>query len=524
MHSFKNDYREDLNYENSLGSVVLHHFMNMLKTTDGIIPEIVLTNQGKLAKNTLITMLNSLSKESKIYEFIQANYKLPISVVTHNEINLEPQFKYSLPLNLKKIESKLSNFQLSESGLYIFKHSSGKFAIGSAINFQRRLRDHMSSINGHRIMQKLHSFTKNNGGLNELTWSPLIITPNFYKLFISLYPNYVFTKGEIQILIALTQFMPRVLEQCYILHYKPELNGNKKRTYNIIFSFTKWNPDLLLIKSVYGQDEVTNKYNIYRAIDENNIIVASSPSMNGLATILGISLAGLKYHLGRESYVYAKALALNVNILKLGEISKGNPKDHYRSKKLNRENLELKNISLSSLDLGYVYVFNLDKETIFIKKSTSPSIFKSINPNISANLDSKTIKSKSDNMATYINKELKYSSELGEFFLAKNPHYAINAKSPIIVVDIETNIATFLSSKRECARFLSDSFNKNIQLGTLSRNNWIDSGELIKGKFVLLSKPHFISLMPKSFDLNEKTIDLTKYNVNVINHKYNLSS
>ncbi len=40
--------------------------------------------------------------------------------------------------------------------------------------------------------------------------------------------------------------------------------------------------------------------------------------MNGLTNILGISLAGLKYHLGRESSVYAKALALNVNILKLG--------------------------------------------------------------------------------------------------------------------------------------------------------------------------------------------------------------
>jgi len=79
-------------------------------------------------------------------------------------------------------------------------------------------------------------------------------------------------------------------------------------------------------------------------------------------------------------------------------------------------------------------------------------------------------------------------------------------------------------SKRECARFLSVSFNKNIQLGTLSRNNWIDSVEVIKGKFVLLSKPQFLSLMPKSFDLIYKTIDLTKYNVNVINHKYNLSS
>jgi hypothetical protein len=77
----------------------------------------------------------------------------------------------------------------------------------------------MSSINGHRIMQKLHSFTQNNGDLNELTWSTLIITPNFYKLFIYLYPNYVFTNGDIQIFIALTQFIPRVLEQCYMLYF-----------------------------------------------------------------------------------------------------------------------------------------------------------------------------------------------------------------------------------------------------------------------------------------------------------------
>lgn len=67
MHSFKNDYIENSNHENSLGSVVLYHFMNILKTTDGIFPEIILTNQGKLAKITLITMLNSLPKESKIF-------------------------------------------------------------------------------------------------------------------------------------------------------------------------------------------------------------------------------------------------------------------------------------------------------------------------------------------------------------------------------------------------------------------------------------------------------------------------
>ena len=74
----------------------------------------------------------------------------------------------------------------------------------------------------------------------------------------------------------------------------------------------------------------------------------------------------------------------------------------------------------------YLCFFYLDTETISTKKATSPAIFSCINPNISANLESKFIKRKSDNRATYINKELKYSSELGDFFLAKNPNYAIN--------------------------------------------------------------------------------------------------
>lgn len=66
--------------------MVLYHFLNTLKTTRGVIPEIILTNQGKLAKNTLISMLDSLPKKSKIFEFILANYKLPISVLNHSSI------------------------------------------------------------------------------------------------------------------------------------------------------------------------------------------------------------------------------------------------------------------------------------------------------------------------------------------------------------------------------------------------------------------------------------------------------
>ena len=115
-------------------------------------------------------------------------------------------------------------------------------------------------------------------------------------------------------------------------------------------------------------------------------------------------------------------------------------------------------------------------------------------------------------MATYINKEAIYKSELGEFFLAKNPDYAINAKIPIILVNVKTNTAIFCRSKRSCAQSLSELLDQNIQLGTISKNNWIDGGKIIQDKFVLFSKPQFIKLIPEAVDFNEGSIDLKKYN------------
>jgi len=72
------------------------------------------------------------------------------------------------------------------------------------MNFKKRLKDHLNSFNGHRTMQKIHLFIKLNGGLQSLTWSPLVITPNVYKLFTSIYPNHILTKGELDVLSALT--------------------------------------------------------------------------------------------------------------------------------------------------------------------------------------------------------------------------------------------------------------------------------------------------------------------------------
>lgn len=464
-------------------------------------------------------MIDSLSETSLLYYFILNHFTLPISVVSKSENGeLSTQFKFNLPLggrshSIKDKFSSLPESKLSESGVYLFRHLSGKFALGSAMNFKNRLKDHLNSFNGHRTMQKIHLFTKLNGGLQSLTWSPLVITPNFYKLFTSIYPNHVLTKGELDVLSALTQFMPRILEQSFVSHYKPELNGGKKGVYSVIFNFTAW-----------SLSDKANLYtkplsSLFKAVDDKKNIVASAHFMNSLASKLGLSLAGLKYHLNKESKVYSKYFGLSVTVYEEGKKTEGHPMDLYKSPKIRRKELKLKDISLSSLESGNIYVYKLDKQTVLIKHPTAPGIFKLINPEFSLNLNNKTLKSKVDNMATYINKELSYSSELGNFYLAKNPSYSVNAKSPIIIINLETKLATFSNSKRECTRLLSQLLNINIQLSTLVRNNWIDSGNIIHEKIMLVTKIKFISIVPEAVDFNSGSIGLKSEKINLLKYK-----
>ena len=133
-----------------------------------------------------------------------------------------------------------------------------------------------------------------------------------------------------------------MLEQCYISHYKPKLNGS--RNTNVIFNFSTATTNCVnlplslkeaqpSLRGCNGKLKVedaeefnASKLNIYKAIDKNQVVVATSNSMNALASKLDISLAGLKYHLGRESYVNTKSLKCTVKIVKEGVISFGQTK------------------------------------------------------------------------------------------------------------------------------------------------------------------------------------------------------
>lgn len=89
-----------------------------------------------------------------------------------------------------------------------------------------------------------------------------------------------------------------------------------------------------------------------------------------------------------------------------------------------------------------------------------------------------------------------------------------------IVIDVILNTATYFNSKRECTRYLSKLLNKNIQLSTLTRNKWIDSGKLVEDCVILVSSQHFYSLIPDMSHFKEGTVSIKKYNINFIGKIY----
>lgn len=179
--------------DNELALNVLNQFLTTIHTENKIRPKIMLSRQGKLASEVLKTMIRTLecrnsnnsssnykgiSNDQVLLNFIKEYYKLPIYVFNKEKDGiLYSDYEYNLPLKFRQNTNRSTILsedsdkdiflfkKMNEAGIYLFRHESGKIAIGSAINFQRRLTDHMSSFNNHIIQENLHKFAQNNGGI-----------------------------------------------------------------------------------------------------------------------------------------------------------------------------------------------------------------------------------------------------------------------------------------------------------------------------------------------------------------------
>jgi hypothetical protein len=86
--------------------MVINYFLNNLKKDSNVTPDIVLSKQGRNATDNLIKMINSLARDTVLYDFIKKNYNLPISVVSKDiEGQISTDLKFKLPLELKNFDS-----------------------------------------------------------------------------------------------------------------------------------------------------------------------------------------------------------------------------------------------------------------------------------------------------------------------------------------------------------------------------------------------------------------------------------
>ena len=190
-------------------------------------------------RETLILMIDSLPEDSLIYKFIMENINTPFKLnatVSGNKISVNKESWINL---------NFSTFSILEGGTYLFTQVTNSTEyVGSASNYRDRLELHRMQFRSDKIARALHKQEKYNQ--STLFFSKIQIVTCFLNLFKKLNPKYVLTLGEYEILLALTLYPIRVLEQALIDHIEPSINGNGGKFDTTVYhKFTNWDPTRL---------------------------------------------------------------------------------------------------------------------------------------------------------------------------------------------------------------------------------------------------------------------------------------
>lgn len=276
------------------------------------------------------------------------------------------------------------------------------------MDFYTRLNRHKNSFEKKVKSVKLYSYKYK---YEEYKWSPIYKTKNYYKKFIYVHPYYVLSKGEMDILFAITQLIPRILEQSLLLHFSFTLKGERKL---IIFSYTNWDINKLYIP--ISRDKTAKQVQIIK----NNKVIRTVHSIRKLMDILGIkSIRTIARYMNHIISLYSPNLGYFVNI-KYPYVEKESLLKHdiIHRKTKNIPELIIPNISLLSLKPDILYVYNSDLSLIKTYNSIKEGAI-DLNPNykkLGVSLRGREIA-----ISRYKNKKFLVYNELGSFYFAKNP-------------------------------------------------------------------------------------------------------
>lgn len=353
---------------------------------------------------------------SNTYPDFKFNFKL-----TPDQITLPNKYPIDLSA-INKGTHLYANSYLNDSGVYCFQHQSGKFGIGSSLSCLARLRDHISSLKGHRAATFLHSWINDNGGIGSAVWTPIITYQNLYTLWHEKYPTANLNIGGISLLRAFALYPARVLEQALIDFYKPYLNDTNTVGF---FNFA-------LSPSDFFKSRIDDVYRVWDAATGS--LLLTSNSIKDVAFKLGVARSTVKNYLNWVEGLEVTFANENLTCLirKQGSEIRYNKIDSQLATKYRYPKVELKDRTILDLKPGLSYVIDpITTNTIYGPFDSRLELFKKLYPNKWEKVNSSNNKQSlirnfiANNISSVMNLAVPGGiiSELGKFWFCCNPDH-----------------------------------------------------------------------------------------------------
>jgi hypothetical protein len=410
------------------------------------------------ARDTLIFMIDNLPIDNTILSFIFKNIS---TVYTFNaKVVSVPGAERKLIPNKFYTWKDLDPYSLPlyEGGTYLFHPNlTGNEYIGSASCHSDRAIQHIEQFRGINP-RSLHIQEKDN--YKSLMFSIIHEIPSFFKLFRKNNPTYRLSQGQYEILLALTLYPVRILEQDLIDQFKPIING-KGGEYNTTvyhkFTSTAGARDISNLDkkmfSLQGSIPV-NIYNLDGTLDY------PANSLNDARKYLQMSYRTIPLYLNNVKPFFSYKLNKLVTLREpafTGELSL-NTIEH---KLKNTDVLNLPNYSLNELSTLFLYCFNSDKTT-FSTFFTLTEAYRNLFPKNTKYLieNNKTFTGPYNYIRNRVNIDVPVLSENGNhYYFAKNPNRKdteIRENSVVWVISTQCLSAKLFPNLKKVVEFYSE--------------------------------------------------------------------
>jgi hypothetical protein len=242
----------------------------------------VISHLGEQAITTVDVMLRSLSEDSLVLKHI-------VEIASGVELCTTAVVKDGLIVPNQAVsfrEGNVTSKSPSGTGVYVFTErvpaqgsSVCRQAVGSALSFTTRLTQHLDAFAGVINRTPLHVYGATLSGADSFLFGPIYYLPNYLDTFYSRYPNYTLSQGEYDILMAVSQLVPRLLEQSIMYHFPCSLNGGLQL---VTFRYTSFNPALFSTPLILGFNGIPVN------VISDGVVVFTSQSKHQLMPKLGI--------------------------------------------------------------------------------------------------------------------------------------------------------------------------------------------------------------------------------------------